>query len=1005
MGENIRQSARNLQKLATESSDDQNEDIYKRDYTLNMGKALKKKLSACDLEYKVKSSNRGGNQIFNFSAAMYELYRTNLVDHFEILHSNSTNMKIEYKDTTDKGNFCVESLIRVFDKHDATHMYTINLYHTKSKIMVNGIDVSSFNAEHSKITEAILASENVNLLEQELRTNIIEGLKSIEDTCTKYKSNKAVNVQSKPLTSLPDTTQTCNSNAVQCTSANVQLSNVQGILESNGDEQNVLCPMCDNGVEEGICCDLCQKWYHYQCESVSDDDIERFRDTDLQFMCNSCYYENQCQLLNDSIMFTQTGISEAGEETCPKTVDLSMHHRNAQTIVRSTARISDEPDRLTNLDVVGSNQRQGTCDKTEQSCISHEKSEPEVSNQSSVKGTDKSQNMGRSKSLQQQEISLNAGLDGHDATGKVTIGTPNDKVVDSQHQSTKPHKVQAKDIPKTKDPKEQQQNTCEVQKDIASAGTVLDQTQGNNSGGMADLQGGANRKAGKQNSKQTKKTEKSKLKEDEQEEQLKLARSLISNLERKVGELENSNRILRQDRTTSLSTDTRTNDIHAQAEYIGSSSGGDAILTGSPLNYGSHRGHTGLEKDLMGLMGDLIGLQREQTRARILSIEQSMNLQNQLNAVYSLGMTMNAPSDQPLSGAYRSFPRDNQMRHYTYPYNAYGFPYQGSPAVPPRHPNRNIPSQGAAPDPYRHSSHNYGPPLMSQASSAGFPPPYGLNNPSQFPQALNVGVPPPYGPNIPIYNPPHLPLAPNVGYPPYGPNIPICNPVQMPRAPNIGFPPYGPNNPNFTPTQTPQALNPCHLPPGGYPIFYQPHQRSSSVPQRTGQHQQGVQNRGSGNVGQHNHTQWGHNGTHQRGDGSYIQQQTASVCTNIDYIQTQKVTDDNGSTTSQTTVLNTQAEKDTTQTGESAPQVLVCSDADKSPQDSIDRQPQEETVTQNRQARAYEGDGTKEGDPLTLTPGQSNAGAATENNERRESEKPFLGAGRASEKTAKKQSL
>ena len=114
----------------------------------------------------------------------------------------------------------------------------------------------------------------------------------------------------------------------------------------------------------------------------------------------------------------------------------------------SSQRISDEPDRLTNLDVVDSNQRQGICDKIEQSCISHEKSESEVSNQSSVKGTDKSQNMCRSKSLQQQEISFDAGLDGHDPTGKVTIGTPNDKVVDSQHQSTKPYKVQAKDIPK-----------------------------------------------------------------------------------------------------------------------------------------------------------------------------------------------------------------------------------------------------------------------------------------------------------------------------------------------------------------------------------------------------------------------------------------------------------------------------------------------------------------------------------------------------------------------------
>ena len=122
---------------------------------------------------------------------------------------------------------------------------------------------------------------------------------------------------------------------------------------------------------------------------------------------------------------------------------------------------------------------------------------------------------------------------------------------------------------------------------------------------------------------------------------------------------------------------------------------------------------------------------------------------------------------------------------------------------------------------------------------------------------------------------------------------------------------------------------------------------------------------------------------------------------NTDYVQAQKVTDDNGNTTSQTTVLNTQAEKKTGQTEESAPQVLVCSDADKPPQDSIDGQPQEETVTQNRQAGAYEGDGTKDVVPPTLTLGQSNAGAATEeNNERREIEKPFLGAGRALDQLA-----
>ena len=65
----------------------------------------------------------------------------------------------------------------------------------------------------------------------------------------------------------------------------------------------------------------------------------------------------------------------------------------------------------------------------------------------------------------------------------------------------------------------------------------------------------------------------------------------------------------------------------------------------------------------MGLMGNLIGVKREQIRARILSIEQSMNLQKQLNAVYSLGKARDIPPDQPSSGAYGLWPWDNQRMH------------------------------------------------------------------------------------------------------------------------------------------------------------------------------------------------------------------------------------------------------------------------------------------------------------------------------------------------------
>ena len=57
----------------------------KTNYTLNMDKAWKKKLGACKAEYKVRTEFKGGNYVFEFSAAMYELYRTALVEHLKLL--------------------------------------------------------------------------------------------------------------------------------------------------------------------------------------------------------------------------------------------------------------------------------------------------------------------------------------------------------------------------------------------------------------------------------------------------------------------------------------------------------------------------------------------------------------------------------------------------------------------------------------------------------------------------------------------------------------------------------------------------------------------------------------------------------------------------------------------------------------------------------------------------------------------------------------------------------
>ena len=115
----IRRSARNLQRLPVRRVEEQDDQggIQVRDYTLNMSSlAMKKKVTACDAEYKVKAVNCSGNQIFEFSAAMYELYRNSLTQHFESLQSNvSTNMRIEYRDIINKSSSCVESVVNVYN--------------------------------------------------------------------------------------------------------------------------------------------------------------------------------------------------------------------------------------------------------------------------------------------------------------------------------------------------------------------------------------------------------------------------------------------------------------------------------------------------------------------------------------------------------------------------------------------------------------------------------------------------------------------------------------------------------------------------------------------------------------------------------------------------------------------------------------------------------------------------------------------------------------------------
>ena len=70
-------------------------------------------------------------------------------------------------------------MMKIYSKSDRKLKYTINLYHTKSKLMVNGSEAHRFNLEHVRITDSILHNQNVASLDREMKAVMEEGLRSL----------------------------------------------------------------------------------------------------------------------------------------------------------------------------------------------------------------------------------------------------------------------------------------------------------------------------------------------------------------------------------------------------------------------------------------------------------------------------------------------------------------------------------------------------------------------------------------------------------------------------------------------------------------------------------------------------------------------------------------------------------------------------------------------------------------------------------------------------------
>ena len=103
-------------------------------FSLNKKKAMNKKLEQCNRRDDILIIYKHGNYILELSLAAYELLKVAMIDFF----SNHSMYTVQAKDQKDKNGLCTRTSCSVIKLSDNKQQYRINLFHTTSRIEVNG---------------------------------------------------------------------------------------------------------------------------------------------------------------------------------------------------------------------------------------------------------------------------------------------------------------------------------------------------------------------------------------------------------------------------------------------------------------------------------------------------------------------------------------------------------------------------------------------------------------------------------------------------------------------------------------------------------------------------------------------------------------------------------------------------------------------------------------------------------------------------------------------------
>ena len=289
----------------------------KIDYSLNINKALKKKIATCK-QVKAEYEYTGGGITGGMDTATFELFRTacsKLYREFPPYEGHCTVI-----DTDDKHRKAVVQhtfkVSRMIGENSVS--YTVNLYPTNNRLLINGKDVDKFMESHLPLLHQMMIRalsedgfsgvESMNRMLADQMQFILNQRRGGDEVSTNSSSNEVptivtANNGNRPALQCdqqeaPAVVETTSGRTLSRTRSSTRLKDgktqVKKVETKTRSEvkkaEGERCLVCSrNAVTRAAECKIGGHWVHYRCDKLTDDEINRLgNDSGFIYNCKRC---------------------------------------------------------------------------------------------------------------------------------------------------------------------------------------------------------------------------------------------------------------------------------------------------------------------------------------------------------------------------------------------------------------------------------------------------------------------------------------------------------------------------------------------------------------------------------------------------------------------------------------------------------------------------------------------------------------------------------------------